>query len=47
MVTVDLGVDLAEALALMRAHAFGRDLTLLDVARELLAGGRLPPLESS
>lgn len=47
MVMVDLGVDLAEAMALMRAHAFRRDLSLLDVARELLAGGRLPPLESS
>jgi hypothetical protein len=45
MVMVDLGVDLAEAMALMRAHAFSRDLSLLDVARELLAGERLPPLE--
>jgi hypothetical protein len=42
MVTVDLGVDLAEALSLMRAHAFSRDLSLLDVAREILAGTRLP-----
>jgi hypothetical protein len=41
MVKVDLGVDLAEALALMRAHAFGRDVTLLDVARLILDGERL------
>jgi hypothetical protein len=41
MVTVDLGVDLAEALALMRAHAFGLDLPLLEVARGILAGERL------
>jgi hypothetical protein len=41
MVTVDLDVDLAEALALMRAHAFGQDLTLLEVARQVLAGARL------
>ena len=45
MVMVDLDVDLAEAIALMRANAFARDLSLLDVARELLAGHRLPPLE--
>jgi hypothetical protein len=42
MVMVDLEVDLAEALSLMRAHAFGRGLSLLDVAREVLAGARLP-----
>ena len=41
MVTVDLGVDLAQALALMRAHAFGLDLPLLEVARRILAGERL------
>jgi hypothetical protein len=41
MVTVDLGVDLAEALALMRAHAFGVGLPLLEVARRILAGERL------
>jgi hypothetical protein len=41
MVTVDLGVDLAEALALMRAHAFGRGLSLLEVARRILGGERL------
>ena len=38
MVMVDLGVDLAEALTLMRAHAFSRGLSLLDVAREIVAG---------
>ncbi len=42
MVMVDLEVDLAEALSLMRAHAFGRDVSLLDVAREILAGAHLP-----
>ena len=47
MVMVDLVVDLAEAMALMRAHAFSRDLRLLDVAREVLAGAHLPPLEES
>jgi hypothetical protein len=42
MVMVDLEVDLAEALSLMRAHAFRRDMSLLDVAREILAGAHLP-----
>ena len=37
MVMVDLEVDLAEALLLMRAHAFSRDVSLLEVAREILA----------
>jgi hypothetical protein len=41
MVTVDLGLDLAGALALMRAHAFGRGLSLLELARMILAGERL------
>ena len=41
MVTVDLGVGLAEALALMRAHAFSRDLPLLELARLILAGERI------
>ena len=41
MVTVDLGVDLAGALALMRAHAFNLDLPLFDVAQAILAGERL------
>jgi hypothetical protein len=42
MVMVDLGVGLAEALTLLRAHAFSRGLSLLDVAREIVAGARLP-----
>jgi len=41
MVTVDLGLDLAGALSLMRAHAFSRDVPLLEVARMILAGERL------
>jgi hypothetical protein len=44
MVTVDHGVGLAEALALMRAHAFSRDLPLLELARLILAGERIPLL---
>ena len=47
MVMVDLEVDLAEALSLMRAHAFARDVSLLDVAREILAGGNLPAPDGS
>ena len=42
MVMVDLGVDLAEALALMRAHAFTQGLSLLDVARGIVAGAQSP-----
>jgi hypothetical protein len=42
MVMVDLGVDLAEALVRMRAHAFSRDLALIDVARGIIAGHALP-----
>lgn len=38
MVTVDLGLDLAGALAVMRGHAFSRDISLLEVARMILAG---------
>jgi AmiR/NasT family two-component response regulator len=45
MVTVDLGVDLAQALALMRAHAFSRDVALLELARHILEGERLPGAE--
>ena len=41
MVTVDLAVDLAQALALMRAHAFGRGIPLLEISRLILAGERL------
>jgi len=42
MVVVDLGVDLAEALARMRAHAFGNEIPLLDLARDIIAGLVLP-----
>jgi hypothetical protein len=41
MVTVDLDLDLAGALALMRAHAFSRGLPLLELARMILAGERI------
>ena len=47
MVMVDLEVDLAGALSLMRAHAFSRDVSLLEVAREILAGGQLPSPDGS
>lgn len=47
MVTVDLGVTLVEALALMRAHAFSRELTLLELSRMILAGERLPTPEGA
>jgi hypothetical protein len=42
MVMVDRGVDLATALALLRAHAFARDVPLIELAREVVAGARLP-----
>jgi hypothetical protein len=38
MVMVDLGVTLVEALTRMRARAFARNLTLLDLAHEIIAG---------
>jgi hypothetical protein len=41
MVTVDLGLDLAAALALMRAHAFSREISLFEIALLILAGERL------
>ncbi|SDD94473.1 GAF and ANTAR domain-containing protein [Nocardioides lianchengensis] len=46
MVMVELGVSLAEALALMRAHAWatGRDLTSL--AGEIVAGRFMPPRDT-
>lgn len=46
MVMVELGVSLAEALALMRAHAWadGQDLTTL--AGEIVAGRFMPPRDS-
>lgn len=37
MVSVQLGVGLAEALARLRAFAFGRDLLLADVAADVVA----------
>jgi AmiR/NasT family two-component response regulator len=42
MLMVDLGIGLAEALVRMRAHAFSRDLALIEVAREIIAGTVLP-----
>jgi hypothetical protein len=42
MVMVDLGVDLAEALARMRGHAFGNERPLIDLARDIIAGFMLP-----
>jgi hypothetical protein len=42
MVVVDLGVEPAEALARMRAHAFGNEKPLIDVARDIIAGFVLP-----
>ena len=42
MVVVDLSVDLAEALARMRAHAFGNEMPLIDLARDIIAGFVLP-----
>jgi hypothetical protein len=38
MVMVDLGVDLAEALARMRAHAFSHGIALIDLARDIIDG---------
>lgn len=42
MVMVDLGVDLAEALLRMRAHAFQVGQPLIDIARSIIAGLVLP-----
>ncbi len=38
MVMVDLGISLAEALTRMRARAFARNVTLLELAYEVIAG---------
>jgi hypothetical protein len=38
MVMVDLGVSLAEALTRMRARAFARNLTLIELAHQVIAG---------
>ena len=40
MVSVQMGVDVVEALALMRAHAFAHNRLLIDVARDVV-GRRL------
>lgn len=42
MVMVDLGIDLAEALLRMRAHAFSQGLAMIDLARAIIAGTVLP-----
>lgn len=42
MVMVDLGADPVDALARMRAHAFGNDKPLIDLARDIIAGLVLP-----
>lgn len=38
MVMVDLGVSLDEAMARLRAHAYGADRSLADVARDIVEG---------
>ena len=42
MVTIDLDVDLDEAMSLMRSHAFREGVPLIEVARSILAGAKLP-----
>ena len=42
MAVVDLGVDPAEALARMRAHAFGNGQPLIGLARAIISGFVLP-----
>ncbi len=42
MVMVDLDVDPAEALSRMRAHAFGNEIPLIDLARHIISGFVLP-----
>lgn len=42
MTMIDLDVDLAAALAALRAHAFAEGLSLLDLSRRVIAGYRLP-----
>ena len=46
MVMVDLGVGLAEAMVRMRAHAFARGVSLVELAREIVAGRALPPADA-
>ena len=38
MVMVDLGISLADALARMRAHAFSRNLTLIEISHQVIGG---------
>jgi hypothetical protein len=42
MVMVDLRVDMREALVRMRAHAFREGIPLIELARAIIAGARLP-----
>ena len=42
MLVVDLEVSPAEALTRMRAHSFAHDRPLIDLARDVLGGYRLP-----
>jgi GAF domain/ANTAR domain len=42
MVMVDLGVGPTEALSRMRAHAFGNERPLIDLARDIISGFVLP-----
>jgi ANTAR domain/GAF domain len=42
MVAVDLGLGLADAIALMRANSFTLGVSLLELARRVIAGERLP-----
>lgn len=42
MVIVDLDVGAAEALTRMRAHAFAHNLPLIDLARDIVGGYKLP-----
>jgi hypothetical protein len=46
MVTAQLGVSLADALAAMRAHAYLQDRRLTDIAADIVTGTlRLEPLQ--
>jgi hypothetical protein len=42
MVMVALGVELAEALLVMRAHAFSLDVPLIELARDVISGTSVP-----
>lgn len=46
MVMVDLGVDLAEGMLRMRAHAFQAGQPLIEVARAIIAGLVLPAAQA-